>query len=377
MYHCSIAPVDEQLAKTSKRMSLLMKPWRRRLVAAVVTFVTLTATTEHATACTSEPPLARTLEPWSQAQHPLVAHLWRRDATTADSSSCDAAAYRALLADLETTLTAGGVILLGEVHDNPEHHKLRGALLSHLATRLKQRPPALVFEHIRADQQSALDGVVEFDKSARRLATASDIFQAVDWSKSGWPDAQIFAPLYTAALRSKAALVAGDPARDKVKAVARQGMAALDTSEVTRLHLNTPLTPAAQDDLLTELEASHCGLMPKSAFGSMAVAQRYRDGHLAAQTSDAATEAGSAIIFAGNGHVRRDRGVPHYLGAMQPNRKVLAVALVEVEAGKIDLESYVLRDATGQPIYDAVIITPRATRDDPCDDMRKRFGKKG
>ncbi|MEQ1649882.1 MAG: ChaN family lipoprotein, partial [Hyphomicrobiaceae bacterium] len=237
-----------------------MNSWRRYLAVALA-FAALTPATHNATACTSEPPLAHIVEPWRSATHPLVGHLWRRDAPT-EVTPCGPDAYRTLLSELDATLGAGGVVLLGEVHDNAEHHKLRGALLSDLASRLKDRPPALIFEHIRADQQTALDAVVTFDQTARRLATASDIFKAVDWSKSGWPDARLFAPLYTAALRSHAALIAGDPPRDKVKAVARQGLAALDASEAARLQLTTPLSPDAQDGLLTELEASHCGLMP-------------------------------------------------------------------------------------------------------------------
>ena len=77
---------------------------------------------------------------------------------------------------------------------------------------------------------------------------------------------------------------------------------------------------ALDDALLTELEASHCGLMPKSAFGGMAVAQRFRDGNMASILADAAPGSGQVVLVAGNGHVRLDRGVPWYLKHYEKRR---------------------------------------------------------
>ena len=37
--------------------------------------------------------------------------------------------------------------------------------------------------------------------------------------------------------------------------------------ELARLKLDQPLEPRLHDALLTELEESHCGMMPKTAFG--------------------------------------------------------------------------------------------------------------
>ena len=274
---------------------------------------------------------------------------------------------------LAPAIESGSVILLGEVHDNPHSHALRAALLADLSS---SKPPALVFEHIRTDQQPALDQFAEFNEKARRLGNSGDFFRFLDWDKSGWPDKKIFEPLFSAAINAKLPLLPGDPPRERVRAIATGGDAALTDDERRRFKLDQPLDAKLQEALLDELEASHCGLMPKSAFGNMAVAQRYRDAHLAEALTKAAGQHGAAILFAGNGHVRKDRGVPYYLEKMAPNRKVVSVMLLEVEDGQNDPKSYIPRDPDGKPAVDYILFTPRAERKDPCAEMRERFGKK-
>lgn len=249
------------------------------------------------------------------------------------------------------------VILLGEVHDNPHHHRLRAALIEDAAN-----PVAVpVVEHLPATLQTAVD---DFNKSrtvAGRNATA--FFDAVGWSKLGWPDAAIFAPLYGVLLRQTAPIVAADVPKDRIRKLARREPGALDADERVRLRLDEPLPAHLQEDLLTELEASHCGMMPKSAFGGMAAAQNYRDAHIAAAAIDAARKTGAAVILAGNGHVRRDRAVPYYISKFAPDVRVIAVGLLEEGSGAPpDVPS---------ALYDAIVVTPRTLRPDPCEEMRK------
>jgi uncharacterized iron-regulated protein len=97
---------------------------------------------------------------------------------------------------------------------------------------------------------------------------------------------------------------------------------------------------------------------------------------MAAALADAVKKYGSAILFAGNGHVRADRGVPWDLARIAPERKVLSVLLIEVRDGRTDAASYVDRDPQGKPAADFVVLTPRAERPDPCEAMRARFKKK-
>ena len=64
-----------------------------------------------------------------------------------------------------------------------------------------------------------------------------------------------------------------------------------------------------------------------------------------------------AVLLAGNGHVRRDIGVPRWLSAM-PIERQLAVGFVEDD------------DPVVEGRFDAVVVTARAERKDPCNGLR-------
>jgi uncharacterized iron-regulated protein len=271
----------------------------------------------------------------------------------------------------------GAITLLGEVHDNGEHHRMRGDLVRPAVARPEPtcRTGSFVFEHFSADQQAKVDRIESLDENARRLATAGDLFGFVEWEKSGWPPSTLFAPLMQEVVSSRRAILAGNPSRILTRNAAKEGLPALDPELRRLLGLDQPLAADLEDDLLGELEASHCGLMPKTAFGNMAAAQRYRDAHMAEVALEAAAARGNVIVFAGNGHVRTDRGIPWYIRQRAPDRKVISVAFVETEDGKTDPTAYRPQDPAGKPAADYVAFALPATRDDPCEQMRKHMKK--
>lgn len=308
--------------------------------------------------------------------HPLVGAVLRSDKPRAgDGVPCSPDPIAALADTLTAHVAAGGFLLLGEVHDNGEQHALRAYLLRAIAgglARQRMRPPALVFEHIRVDQAAALSPpMVSTPEAARNLLAR------LEWEKNGWPASTLFLPIFEAAAAHALPIVPGHPTRAEIRDVARRGLAALPADTVSSLGLDVPLPAPLADALLDELEESHCGLMPRTAFTNMALAQRYRDAHMAAAMLAAAGADGTALLFAGNGHVRKDRGVPWDLARIAPGRKSMAVALLEVEDGKNDGALYVPRDPHMVPAADVVVLTPRTERADPCEAMREQFKKKG
>jgi uncharacterized iron-regulated protein len=319
------------------------------------------------------------------SRHPLCAE--------ADSTSADAKTVCALVDARSGTpgLVEGNavdalvaaaaeidIVVLGEVHDNPIHHALRGTVIGRLA-KLRQaagRPkPAVVFEHIRTDQQPALDRFAELQRDAEGRGTADDLLGFLDWDATGWPSQSMFKPLFTDVLQAHLPIVAGDAARDDIRKVARQGVTALDASLRERLKIADPLPAPLSTALMAELKISHCGLVPEAALKPMLTAQRYRDAHLADAVARAADTHGAAFLLTGNGHVRKDRAAPYYLAQMAPARKVLTVVLMEVQDGKPDAAAYVPRDPDGKPAADLVVLTPPAEREDPCEGLRKRMAR--
>jgi uncharacterized iron-regulated protein len=265
-----------------------------------------------------------------------------------------------------------GVVLLGEIHDNPAHHLLRAWLIRNSRKTLQDWQPAIVFEQIRSDQQVALDQFHEARKGGS--ATADDLFRLLDWEKSGWPSAEIYKPLIEAALAADLPIYAGDAPRERMPALARG--TPLTDEERGRLGLDKPMPQDLLDALVAELKDSHCGMLPDSAMAGMSLAQRYRDAHLADAVLAAAERHGSAILIAGNGHVRSDRGVPWYIRQRSPQTLVESVMMVEVEEGKSDPAAYLPRHPDGKPAADMLIFTPRHERPDPCAKMREQFQRK-
>ncbi len=255
------------------------------------------------------------------------------------------------------------ILVLGEAHDNPHHHKLRTRIVT-------AKAKAIVMEHLRADQQAGIAAFNEFNRKAARPATLDDFKKKVDWANGGW-DKYPIDPLLEAVIESRAPIYAGDPPRDTIRKLAKEGSAALSVAEQARLALDKPLGEKLDAVSAKEIEDSHCGMLPKTAIPKMALAQRYRDAYIADATLNAATEHGQTVLLTGHIHALTDRGVPWYIRARAPDKKVISVVLVEVEEGKTDPEAYVPRDPDGKPAADYLIFTPNITRDDPC----AAFGK--
>jgi uncharacterized iron-regulated protein len=261
------------------------------------------------------------------------------------------------------------ILLLGEVHDNPMHHQLRAWLIAKPECTFGCKPAseAVVFEQIRADQQPALDQFKALAEAGG--GSADDLFRLLEWDKSGWPAATIYKPLFEAVVAAKIPIFAGNLPRDRIRAVARGGP--VPPEDRARLKLDSQMPAALAEALDRELADSHCGVMPPKAISGLAAAQRYRDAYLADALLTAQKRHGFAILIAGNGHVRSDRGVPWYIRERAPWTVVTSVAILEVEEGKTDPEAYVPRDPAGKPAADLIIFTPRAERGDPCEAMRK------
>jgi hypothetical protein len=81
-----------------------------------------------------------------------------------------------------------------------------------------------------------------------------------------------------------------------------------------------------------------------------------------------------AVLIAGNGHVRRDLGVPLHLEVRAAQRGVLAVGIVEVVEGAARAEDYVAPAAGNTPQFDVAVFTPRTDRPDPCAGFAPRSG---
>lgn len=349
------------------------------LAVAIISTLALAGSAEAQPACVRADGSQMRDAAWRRAdgKHPLAGAVLKGERPIPVAHDrCARSPLQQLIVDIWSTIRGGGIVLLGEVHDNPEHHAVRGDML-----RPRLEPmlsvgdisPAAAFEHIRATQQPQLDAFF-FNVQSNRRPTASGLLEDLRWKDSGWPAAEIFVPLFDAAIEGKMLVVPASPDRERMRSLVRGDRAGASENELALLKAAEAMPAPLREALVAELEGSHCGAIPPSAFAGMSMAQRYIDAHMAARALEAAGEHGGAFLLAGNGHVRTDRGVPWYLKQRAPTREVISVMLLEVGDGKVDPSVYIPRDPYGHPAADYVLFTPRHDRPDPCEKMRQ--GKK-
>ena len=240
--------------------------------------------------------------------------------------------------DLSVLLDGADFLLLGEIHDNPAHHQARGGLLAALPARFR----GLVLEQL--DQGRNLDPRVPLD----------DALDQAQFNRRAW-DWPLHAPVIAAGRDRNMAIIGGNLPREAGRALAKEGRAALAPALAAMIDA-APLGETARQRLEGDLAAGHCGKLPARHLPNMALAQRARDASLARSLL---TAGGPAVLIAGNGHVRRDYGVPTLLA----RHRTLSVGFLEVAPRETaDAQAW-------RGIFDIVWFTPPATRDDPCAGM--------
>jgi len=266
-----------------------------------------------------------------------------------------------LLAELE----AYRFVLLGEVHDNPDHHRRQAQVLRRLVA--AGRRPAVVVEMLSTDVAEALAEV-----RARPDAGPEALRRAVAWDASGWPAWELYAPVFEVALAADLPVVPGDLAASALEVLRREGFEGLGPAVRRDLGLHDPVPEAWRRALAARVQRAHCDLLPEEALPRMVDVQLARDAHLARALAEAA-EGEGAVLVAGAGHVRRDQAVPAWLERRGVGGSLASVALVEVR-GDAAGPGADLRERFGGSIpYDRVWFTPGHPREDPCDELRKRL----
>lgn len=293
-------------------------------------------------ACVSgKPPAAATTEPagavapvggpWVHdlfATHPLVGRIWDVD----EARFVDEAG-------LVRALRTVDHVLLGEKHDNADHHRLQARVVRALA------PPVVAFEQLE-------EGAPVGDAT-----TSAELAQRVGWEESGWPSFDLYAPVFDAVFETGAGVRPAHPTRDTLQVAMRQGIEALPEALTTGLP-DVTLTQAHRDDLAEEITEAHCGHATDEVLRWMIRGQQLKDAWMARAL---ATAGPGAVLVAGNGHTRRDRGVPRYLSA-----STATLSFVEVVEG-----SHAPSDH--QAPADFVWFTPRVDDDDPCERFREQL----
>lgn len=246
-----------------------------------------------------------------------------------------AAAAQSTLPDILAAAGSAEVVILGEVHDNPAHHVMQAEVLAGLA------PSSIVFEMISAEEAARITPELAADAPALALA--------LDWANSGWPDFSYYAPLF--AFGAEVPILGAGVDRSAAQGAFAEGAAAVFAGDAARFGLDRPLPADEQATREAEQMAAHCDALPEDILPGFVEAQRLRDATLAAAVLAALEAHGPPVaVITGNGHARRDRGVPALLSVAAPDVAVFALGQFEAPPeGAVPFDLWTLADPVDRP----------------------------
>lgn len=243
---------------------------------------------------------------------------------------------------LAERLRGADVVLLGELHDNPHHHQARASLIPQFAT----NQTTIVAEHLPTGRPVKSTGASLSDLEAAG-------FNPNGW---GWP---LHQPLFDSVLGRGYTLVGGNLPPGFSRELMSQGQAAMPLP-MARAYEQAVLSAPARSRLEQDLIDGHCGKLPDKYLGPMKLVQRATDISMAT----ALIAHRPSVLVAGNGHVRRDYGVPQVLSALEPSLKISSVGFYENGTDRAEL----IKSLAGR--YDFVWVTDDTQRTDPCADFK-------
>jgi len=227
-------------------------------------------------------------------------------------------------------------VLVGEQHDNPDHHALQHWLLQALN---QQRPQgSLLLEMLEPVQQ------VKVDLVRQQQPLPTDLASAIDW-RQGW-DWKFYAPIVRQAFADGYPVLAAN----------------LDRGEMATIYRNPPplagprsTTPAVREVLMDEVRAGHCGMLPENQLPAMLAVQQQRDRRMAERLLAAPAP---TLLLAGGYHVRKDVGAPLHLADLGAEQGSLVLMLAQVG------------DEVSAQMADYVWYTAALPKKDYCADLR-------
>ena len=224
--------------------------------------------------------------------------------------------------------------------------------LERIADIVRSAPqPVIAMEQFDREKQAALSAAQQDCPDAACVIAKA--------GGKGW-DWDFYKPVIDLALRQRIPLVAANVSPQDARLVVRDGLsAALSAKLLDAYGLNAGV-PSEVDAIQREaVFQGHCRMAPKAALGGMVSAQVARDVWMAHVVREHPQS--TVLLLAGNGHVRKDAGVYHWLSSAERLRTQVHAYL---EAP----------DAQDAALFDQIHPIAAVTREDPCAAFRAATG---
>ena len=252
--------------------------------------------------------------------------------------------------DAQTRPDRPQIFLLGEVHDNPQAHKLR---LDHVMQWIeKGQRPVVAMEQFDRENQSALD---------LALNSCKDVDCVLDKAATpGW-EWRFYKPFVQLALDKKISLAAANLSNADVRKVMTNGFSAVFSPEAMAKYKLDQIPIQLRNMQNQAIQEGHCNMLPAQAIGPMVQGQIARDVWMASVVN--AVQNQMVVLIAGNGHVRKDAGVYQWL---TPDHQLRTQVVGYVERAE---------KSDGDWFDQTHVVTP-FEREDPCLVFTKKPVKK-
>lgn len=209
------------------------------------------------------------------------------------------------------------VVLLGEQHATPSHHRWQAAMVEGLIARGKR--VVIGLEQLPASQQAALDQWVEGRLSAEEFRKASR------WDELWRHDFAAYLPLLELARDRRVPMVALNVERDFIRAVSREGF---DRAAAAGAPVGRP-APASEAYAasLRQVFMAHARTPDEAAIARFIEAQTVWDRAFAQGLAEALQRHPGAVAVGvmGLGHVEQGWGAEHQLRALGVGAIVSAI----------------------------------------------------
>jgi len=255
--------------------------------------------------------------------------------------------------ELPGSIFSSKYILLGETHDNIQHHLNQTWIIDALAK--QSFSTSVSFEMIDNTQAEFI--------ANKNIETSNELIKLLNHYKTGWEYEAYYKGLFDSVLQAGFRIYPANIERQQLYNIIQNKKSELPI-ETEQLMSAVSLTHEMENSLQKEIVESHCGMIDEETAKPMMIGQRIRDATMALSLLN--NDADKRVLIAGNGHVRNDRGVPLYLSSQDKEAKIIAIAMFEVEQEHVDIAPYSKRwDAEEFP-FDYIWFTARANREDPC-----------
>jgi uncharacterized iron-regulated protein len=290
----------------------------------------------------TDSPVAR----WESAlyvNHPLVGKIWDSNRGIFIEAN-----------DLFTAISTSKYALLGEKHDNPDHHSLQLALLNQLLD--SNRLQSVSLEMIDSSSDAQLDTI-----HLQSFVSMDELKEYLNWDEAGW-DWSYYGPLIMDTLQAGITVRSANISNQQMGEIYGQP---LDQT------IASVLGGEAIEQLNEEIDASHCNMLPASQFPAMVGIQQTRDHQMALSLTSGMAELSPnkvRLLVAGNYHIRQDLSVPNYIMALDSstNRdQIVNLAILEVSPESDNPVDYMQAYSDAFP-YNYIWFTPAISNEDYC-----------